>query len=85
MRSIILYAIVFVASVAAFTVLVPPMGFAPSYGPIESPAQPEPEEARGEAAQFMDTPRAKGARPGVNLLFWHVAPGRRPTSAAGLI
>lgn len=35
MRSIILYAIVFVASVAAFTVLVPPMGFAPSYGPIE--------------------------------------------------
>lgn len=85
MRAYLLYAIVAVASAAAFALLVPPMGFAPDYGPIESPAQPEPEEARGEAAQFMDTPRAKGARPGVNLLFWHVASGRRPTSAAGLI
>lgn len=35
MRSILLYAIVFVASVAAFAVLVPPMGFAPDYGPID--------------------------------------------------
>lgn len=32
---LLFYAIVMVASAAAFALLVPPMGFAPDYGPID--------------------------------------------------
>ena len=61
-----------------------PWGFAPE--PERPIAQPVPQEPTAEAvAPYMDTPRAKGARPGVQNLQLRIDTSARRTDRGGLI
>lgn len=60
-----------------------PMGFATDYGPVTESVQQEP--TAEAVAPYLDTPRAKGAREGVQTLQLQIDTSARRTDRAGLL